>query len=192
MTFHAREISSRTRSSRRSSTTSRSRSGTSHDPRGGLLRAREFIMKDAYSFDRDEEGLDASFDRHAEAYACMFERCGSNPSSVEAESGIMGGKESLGFLAPSRARARTADDVRERRLLSPTSRSRAGSAPPTLPELTGAPKKSPLPASRPSRLSPTSSASMLTPTSKAMPGRRRPAGALLGLVRGTTGSTRRS
>jgi prolyl-tRNA synthetase len=70
-------------------------------PRGGLLRVREFIMKDSYSFDRDEAGLAESFDRHARAYATMFERCGLNVYLVEAESGIMGGKESSGFLAPT-------------------------------------------------------------------------------------------
>jgi prolyl-tRNA synthetase len=69
--------------------------------RGGLLRVREFIMKDSYSFDRDEAGLDESFDRHATAYARIFERCGVEAYLVEAESGIMGGKESLGFLAPT-------------------------------------------------------------------------------------------
>jgi prolyl-tRNA synthetase len=70
-------------------------------PRGGLLRVREFIMKDSYSFDRDEAGLDVSFDRHAKAYARIFERCGLEVYLVEAESGIMGGKESSGFLAPT-------------------------------------------------------------------------------------------
>jgi prolyl-tRNA synthetase len=70
-------------------------------PRGGLLRVREFIMKDSYSFDRDEAGLSESFDRHARAYATIFERCGLEVYLVEAESGIMGGKESSGFLAPT-------------------------------------------------------------------------------------------
>jgi prolyl-tRNA synthetase len=70
-------------------------------PRGGLLRVREFIMKDSYSFDRDEAGLDESFERHAKAYATIFERCGLEVYLVEAESGIMGGKESSGFLAPT-------------------------------------------------------------------------------------------
>jgi prolyl-tRNA synthetase len=68
-------------------------------PRGALLRLREFIMKDSYSFDRDEAGLDVSFERHAEAYRTIFERCGIEAFLVEAESGIMGGKESSGFLA---------------------------------------------------------------------------------------------
>jgi prolyl-tRNA synthetase len=70
-------------------------------PRGGLLRVREFIMKDSYTFDADEAGLDAAFDRHAQAYARIFERCGLEAYLVEAESGTMGGKESSGFLAPT-------------------------------------------------------------------------------------------
>jgi prolyl-tRNA synthetase len=70
-------------------------------PRGGLLRVREFIMKDSYSFDRDHAGLDESFSRHQKAYATIFERCGLEVYYVEAESGIMGGKESFGFLAPT-------------------------------------------------------------------------------------------
>jgi prolyl-tRNA synthetase len=69
--------------------------------RGGLLRVREFVMKDSYSFDRDEAGLDESFERHARAYEAIFERCGVEAYIVEAESGIMGGKESSGFLAPT-------------------------------------------------------------------------------------------
>ena len=70
-------------------------------PRGGLLRLREFIMKDAYSFDRDEEGLDVSFRKHIDAYGRMFERCELEVYAVQAESGMMGGKESIDYLAPS-------------------------------------------------------------------------------------------
>jgi prolyl-tRNA synthetase len=70
-------------------------------PRGGLLRLREFIMKDGYSFDRDEAGLDESFRKHAVAYARIFERCGVEAHEVAAESGIMGGSGSRDFLAPS-------------------------------------------------------------------------------------------
>src|SRR5919202_6398725 len=70
-------------------------------PRGGLLRVREFIMKDSYSFDRDEAGLDESFRKHAEAYGKIFERCGLEYYDVAAESGIMGGSGSMDFLAPS-------------------------------------------------------------------------------------------
>ncbi len=70
-------------------------------PRGGLLRVREFIMKDSYTFDADAAGLDAAFQRHEQAYARIFERCGLEAYLVEAESGVMGGKDSLGFLAPT-------------------------------------------------------------------------------------------
>jgi len=69
--------------------------------RGGLLRLREFIMKDAYSFDRDEAGLDVSFRKHEGAYHRMLERCGLEFSYVDAESGMMGGKESKDFLSPA-------------------------------------------------------------------------------------------
>jgi prolyl-tRNA synthetase len=69
--------------------------------RGGLLRLREFIMKDAYSFDRDDAGLDVAFRKNLDAYHRMFERAGLEFSAVQAESGMMGGKESIDFLAPS-------------------------------------------------------------------------------------------
>jgi prolyl-tRNA synthetase len=70
-------------------------------PRGGLLRVREFIMKDGYSFDRDEAGLDVSFRKHQAAYERIFERCGIVTHGVQAESGMMGGSESFDYLAPS-------------------------------------------------------------------------------------------
>ena len=70
-------------------------------PRGGLLRVREFVMKDAYSFDRDEEGLERSFRLQEQAYHKIFDRCGLEVVEVEAESGMMGGSESMDFLAPS-------------------------------------------------------------------------------------------
>ncbi len=70
-------------------------------PRGGLLRVREFVMKDAYSFDRDEAGLDVSFQKHARAYERIFERCELETFAVQAESGMMGGSESIDYLAPS-------------------------------------------------------------------------------------------
>jgi prolyl-tRNA synthetase len=70
-------------------------------PRGGLLRVREFIMKDSYSFDRDENGLDASFRAHEAAYHRIFQRCGIAYEAVQAESGMMGGTASVDFLAPS-------------------------------------------------------------------------------------------
>jgi prolyl-tRNA synthetase len=100
MTFHAREL----QSYRELPQTWYHFSTKERDeprPRGGLLRLREFIMKDSYSFDRDAAGLDVSFQRHLEAYQRIFERCGLKAHVVEAESGIMGGKDSLGFLAPT-------------------------------------------------------------------------------------------
>jgi prolyl-tRNA synthetase len=70
-------------------------------PRGGLLRVREFIMKDAYSFDRDPDSSEASFWKNHEAYERIFERCGLEAHAVRAESGVMGGELSIDFLAPS-------------------------------------------------------------------------------------------
>jgi prolyl-tRNA synthetase len=70
-------------------------------PRAGLIRLREFVMKDAYSFDRDEEGLDVAFQAHDRAYRRMFERCGLETVGVQAESGMMGGTESIDVLAPA-------------------------------------------------------------------------------------------
>ena len=62
---------------------------------------REFVMKDSYSFDLDEAGLDKSFELNREAYLKIFERCGLETFLVLAESGIMGGSESYDFLAPA-------------------------------------------------------------------------------------------
>lgn len=67
-------------------------------PRSGLLRVREFIMKDAYSFDLDEAGLDASYKKHDGVYRRIFDRCGLKYVSVEAHSGAMGGSQSQEFM----------------------------------------------------------------------------------------------
>jgi prolyl-tRNA synthetase len=72
-------------------------------PKSGVLRGREFTMKDSYSFDLDDAGLDRSFDLHAQAYARIFERCGVDAVPVEASSGAMGGSESVEFMALSEA-----------------------------------------------------------------------------------------
>ena len=85
-------------------------------PRGGLLRVREFIMKDGYSFDRDEEGVKRSFEANRDAYRRIFERFGLETYDVQAESGAMGGKFSIDFLAPAGLRREHARQVRERRL----------------------------------------------------------------------------
>jgi len=72
-------------------------------PRAGVLRTREFIMKDAYSFDRDLEGLEASYARHVEAYDRMLERCGLEWYRVEADVGMMGGTGAHEYMAPCAA-----------------------------------------------------------------------------------------
>ncbi|HEY1501621.1 MAG TPA: proline--tRNA ligase [Acidobacteriaceae bacterium] len=67
-------------------------------PRAGLLRVRQFIMKDSYSFDIDQAGLDRSYDLHDAAYRAIFTRCGLKFVSVEADSGSMGGSQSQEFM----------------------------------------------------------------------------------------------
>ena len=68
-------------------------------PRAGLLRGREFVMKDSYSFDLDDAGLDASYQRHRDAYIRIFDRLGFDYVIVKATSGAMGGSKSEEFLA---------------------------------------------------------------------------------------------
>jgi prolyl-tRNA synthetase len=67
-------------------------------PRFGVIRSREFIMKDAYSFDKDWKGLDASYEKMYKAYERIFKRCGLNAIPVEADSGVMGGDVSHEFM----------------------------------------------------------------------------------------------
>ena len=69
-------------------------------PRAGLLRGREFVMKDSYSFDLDDDGLQRSYDAHRAAYVKIFERLGLDVVIVKAMSGAMGGSASEEFLAP--------------------------------------------------------------------------------------------
>lgn len=69
-------------------------------PRFGILRSREFIMKDGYSFDADWEGLDRSYDVMYEAYCRIFNRCGIDYTIVEADTGVMGGDVSHEFMVP--------------------------------------------------------------------------------------------
>ena len=68
-------------------------------PRFGIIRAREFLMKDAYSFDRDEKGLDESYEKMRDAYIKIFRRCGLDCSIQQADSGVIGGKFSEEFVA---------------------------------------------------------------------------------------------
>jgi prolyl-tRNA synthetase len=72
-------------------------------PRAGVLRTREFIMKDAYTFDRDREGLDDSYQKHFAAYERIFDRLGLDWYSVESDVGMMGGFGAHEFMAPCAA-----------------------------------------------------------------------------------------
>jgi len=72
-------------------------------PKSGLLRVREFTMKDSYSMDVDSDGLDSAFDRHFEAYRRIFKRLGFDAVAVEASSGAMGGNQSVEFMLRSDA-----------------------------------------------------------------------------------------
>ena len=67
-------------------------------PKSGLLRVRQFIMKDSYSFDMDAAGLDISYKKHYDAYCRIFDRCGLKYMVVEADSGAMGGSQSHEFM----------------------------------------------------------------------------------------------
>ena len=72
-------------------------------PRAGVLRTREFIMKDSYSFDRDAEGLDARYELHVGAYDRIFDRTGLEWYRVEADVGMMGGIGAHEYMAPCAA-----------------------------------------------------------------------------------------
>jgi prolyl-tRNA synthetase len=72
-------------------------------PKSGVLRTREFIMKDSYSLDRDEKGLDESYQKHVKAYNRIFHRCGLKFYQVESDPGMMGGAGAHEFMAPSPA-----------------------------------------------------------------------------------------
>ena len=67
-------------------------------PKSGLLRVRQFIMKDSYSFDIDAAGLDVSYQKHRETYHRIFDRCGLNYVVIDADSGAMGGSRSEEFM----------------------------------------------------------------------------------------------
>ena len=72
-------------------------------PKSGLLRVRQFLMKDSYSFDLDAAGLDVAYQKHYDAYCRIFTRCGLEYSIVEAHSGAMGGSQSHEFMVESEA-----------------------------------------------------------------------------------------
>ncbi len=153
-------------------------------PRGGLLRVREFVMKDAYSFDVDDEGLDRSFELQRGAYHRIFDRCGLEVYEVAAESGMMGGSESQDFLAPSGSgentlvRCERGDYAADLEIASGTPR------PPTFPERLDSPQE----IATPGITTIEALAELLgidaAATSKAMPVTRDDGTVVLALVRG--------
>src|SRR5207237_10010422 len=72
-------------------------------PKSGLLRVRQFLMKDSYTFDMDQAGLDIAFDKQYQTYCRIFDRCGLAYSVVEAHSGAMGGSQSQEYMEASEA-----------------------------------------------------------------------------------------
>ena len=108
-----------------------SRSGTSRGRRGGVLRTREFTMKDSYTLDRDEAGLDEGYAKHEEAYDRIYARCGLEFYKVESDTGMMGGSVRARVHGALAARARTAWRAAAPATTPRTSRwpSRASSAP---------------------------------------------------------------
>ena len=153
-------------------------------PRGGLLRVREFIMKDAYSFDRDDAGLDVSFRKQEEAYHQTFRRCGLEFSAVAAESGVMGGKESTDFLAPSGSGENTLVTCENGDYAADLEIARGIPRPAVLPERRDAPEK----VETPGVTTIDALAELLgldqSATSKAMPVVKSDGTLVLGLVRG--------
>jgi prolyl-tRNA synthetase len=108
-------------------------------PGKGLIRLREFIMKDAYSFDRDDAGLDASFDLQHGAYERIFERVALVTHGVDAEPGMMGGSESLDFLAPASAGENTLITCENGDFAADMEVARTIPRPPVFPETLSAP-----------------------------------------------------
>ena len=152
--------------------------------RGGLLRLREFIMKDAYSFDRDDAGLDVSFRKIEAAYHRMFQRAGLEYAAVQAESGMMGGKESVDFLAPSGSGENTLVTCENGDYAADLEVARGVPRPPSFPETLPAPKE----VATPGATTIDALAEMLeldpAATSKAMPVVTANGTLVLGLVRG--------
>ena len=103
-------------------------------PKSGLLRVRQFIMKDSYSFDMDAAGLDAAYEKHYQAYCRIFDRCGLRYVAVEAHSGAMGGSQSHEFMV----------DVGRRRGLGGRS-ARAAATPPISRKPRRCPRRRPSP-----------------------------------------------
>jgi prolyl-tRNA synthetase len=153
-------------------------------PGKGLIRLREFIMKDAYSFDRDEAGLDVSFRKQREAYHRIFDRCGLVYSEVEAEPGMMGGKESFDFLAPSGAGENTLVTCEHGDFAADLEIARTIPRPSTLPERLDAPEEVETPGVATCDALAGFLGIDVAATSKAMPHVKRDGTVVLALIRG--------
>jgi prolyl-tRNA synthetase len=153
-------------------------------PRGGLLRVREFIMKDSYSLDRDEAGLAVSFEKNRVAYVRIFERCGIEAVPVQAESGMMGGTESLDYLAPSGSGENTLVTCENGDYAADLEIARGVPRAPSFPEPLGAPAE----VETPGTTTIEALAELLSideaATSKAMPYTKEDGSVVLALVRG--------
>ena len=183
MTFHARELQSYKQLPQlwyHFSTKERDEPR----PRGGLLRVREFIMKDSYSFDRDDAGLDVSFQAHRGAYERIWERCGIETACVEAESGMMGGSESFDFLAPSGSGENTLVTCENGDYAADLEIARGVPRAPELPEALDAPAEIETPDTRTCEALAELLAIDLAATSKAMPVMRDDGTLVLALLRG--------
>ncbi len=153
-------------------------------PRGGLLRVREFVMKDSYSFDRDEAGLEASFRAHEQAYVRIFARCGLETHSVLAESGMMGGSESFDYLAPSGAGENTLVRCENGDYAADLEIARGVPKAPAFPEQLDAPAEIETPNTRTCEALAELLSIDLAATSKAMPVMRADGTLVLALLRG--------
>ena len=139
-------------------------------PRGGILRTREFIMKDSYSFDRDLAGLEESYAKHRDVYVRIFDRCGLETYAVEADVGMMGGHGGEEFVAPEperRGRSRAVLELRLRRQRRGGALACRGA--PSSRRRSTRPRRSRRRARRPSTAWPRCSGSTRRPTAKAMP-----------------------
>jgi prolyl-tRNA synthetase len=153
-------------------------------PRGGLLRVREFIMKDSYSFDRDEEGLDVSFRKHEQAYHRIFQRAGIEYHAVQAESGMMGGSESIDFLAPSGSGENVLVTCENGDFAADIEVARSVPRAPELPERLDGPAEVETPGIRTCEALADSLGIDLAATSKAMPVTKNDGTVVLALIRG--------
>jgi prolyl-tRNA synthetase len=152
-------------------------------PRAGLIRLREFWMKDAYSFDRDEEALAKNFELQRGAYHRVFERVGLRFSEVEAEPGMMGGKESFDFLAPAGAGENTLVTCENGDFAADIEVARTVARPAVLPEPLAAPEEIETPGVKTCEALAEFLSLDVTATSKAMPVTTDD-GVVLALIRG--------